>query len=325
MKTGYTRGASTKEIFQNRVTRNNPVLIPWEFWSNCRIPDDGSQGYENGFIVLLEPAWYFETPNADALLAAEGVELGKNALLIFRRRSEWDKYAPRDGRRLPNGMAFDVARSRTAPLGGTYFARVHGTTSEPEVVVGYNTTQVRGAGIRVFEYASSRTIEAAKLQLEALIWLCADAESAMAGGGMHSSVVTFRKKWQLLQAEQAGLLDRERLHTLRMIDDDSHTICPLCKNRMEAADFFKRSEQAEGRETYDLTLTEVSLFHIQELRIGKFQHKPYNLGWGHAFCNTVVKDAGIMPTLEWMQQVIANQGVRDIQAEAASVEEAVEG
>lgn len=30
-KTGYTRGATMKEIYQNRVTRNNPVLIPWEF------------------------------------------------------------------------------------------------------------------------------------------------------------------------------------------------------------------------------------------------------------------------------------------------------
>ena len=54
-----------------------------------------------------------------------------------------------------------------------------------------------------------------------------------------------------------------------------------------------------------LTVTEVSLFHIRELRTGEFNHKPYNLGWGHHHCNVVVKDAGIDATLEWMREVIA--------------------
>lgn len=68
--------------------------------------------------------------------------------------------------------------------------------------------------------------------------------------------------------------------------------------------FFKRGEQAEGRETWDITVIEVSLFHIDELRVGKFQHKPYNLGWGYHFCNVVTKDAGIDGTLTWMQTVL---------------------
>jgi BstXI restriction endonuclease len=54
----------------------------------------------------------------------------------------------------------------------------------------------------------------------------------------------------------------------------------------------------------DLTVTQLNLFHIDELRIGKFNHRPYNLGWGHHHCNIVVKDAGIIDTLIWMNQVI---------------------
>jgi hypothetical protein len=62
--------------------------------------------------------------------------------------------------------------------------------------------------------------------------------------------------------------------------------------------------QAEGREVPDLTVTEINIFHINELRYGVYNHKPYNLGWGHHHCNVVTRDVGISKTLEWMQQVL---------------------
>lgn len=63
-------------------------------------------------------------------------------------------------------------------------------------------------------------------------------------------------------------------------------------------------EQAAGREVIDLTITQLNLFHIDELRMGVCNHRPYNLGWGHHHCNVVVKDAGISATLRWMYEVI---------------------
>jgi hypothetical protein len=63
-------------------------------------------------------------------------------------------------------------------------------------------------------------------------------------------------------------------------------------------------EQAEGRVVPDLTVTELNLFHINELRVGSFNHLTYNLAWGHHHCNVVVKDAGIQKTLEWMVRVL---------------------
>ena len=89
------------------------------------------------------------------------------------------------------------------------------------------------------------------------------------------------------------------------LDKDGYTICPLCLKHISAKGFCARIQQAEGRNVPDLTVTEVSLFHIRELRTGEFNHKPYNLGWGHHHCNVVVKDAGIDATLEWMREVIA--------------------
>ena len=44
--------------------------------------------------------------------------------------------------------------------------------------------------------------------------------------------------------------------------------------------FAGKIQQAEGRVVPDLTVTEVSLFHIRELRTGEFNHRPCNLGWG---------------------------------------------
>jgi hypothetical protein len=321
-KTGYTRGAALKEIYQNRVTRNNPVLIPWEFWEQCKEPGAGEPTYEKGFIALIEPSWYFDDMEPDEQLRAQGLELGVNALLVYRRRVDWRQLRP-SGPRLPNGKLFRVATSRSDPLGGVYLARVHATVADDDEVLieGFNTSRLRGAGIRVYEYASSETIRLARLQLEALLWLCEDAQEAMVAAGMSHEDADARGTRQLAAAEEEGLLDMERLLTLRVIGASGETVCPLCLVPVHAADFSKRSEQAQGRVTFDITTTDVSLFHIQELRVGTLQHKPYNLGWGHHFCNVVTRDAGIMGTLDWMKGVLENQGAGNL--DARSVEEAV--
>jgi hypothetical protein len=78
----------------------------------------------------------------------------------------------------------------------------------------------------------------------------------------------------------------------------------LCLKPLSANGFFDKVIQAEGREVPDLTVTELNLFHIKELRVGQYNHRPYNLGWGHHHCNVVTKDAGIMETLTWMAEVV---------------------
>lgn len=310
-KTGQTRGATVREIYQNRVSRNSTVLIPFAHWNTCRLSDDGDGdcGYENGFIVLVRPEWYFSTVEADDALAAVGLTLGTNALLLFQQRSEWAQYAPGPGGRLSSGLPFVPATSRTAPLGGTYVTRIHSTTAARNggaVVEGFNQTDSRGAGIRVYEYASSQALLDTRLQLESLIWLCHDALDVMVRADMSAPGAANRKESQLELADSRGLLDRNQLRKARMIDESDRTVCPLCQRLVSASDFMQRGEQAEGRETWDITVTEVSLFHIEELRVGVLQHKPYNLGWGHHHCNVVVKDVGIQATLDWMTTVLEN-------------------
>lgn len=163
---------------------------------------------------------------------------------------------------------------------------------------------MKGAGIRVYEYADDATIKASKIQLEFLFWSCKDVDNLIAQKKLDKEQVNKRIAFVKSEAHKLKLDDIIKLVKARIVDDNGYTICPLCLKHISAIGFCDKILQAEGREVPDLTVTEVSLFHIQELRTGEFNHRPYNLGWGHHHCNVVVKDAGIQPTLEWMKDVL---------------------
>lgn len=297
-KTGQTRGADDDEIYQNRVSRTSTVLIPHTFWQQWRLPVGHS--YEKGYIVLISPDDYFSLQDIDATLAAEGLVLGVNTLVFYESRAQWVAHNP-------DALGWTAAEQRTIQLGGQYVARVPATTAADngaKINRSFTATAKKGAGIRVYEYASAETIAHCRLQLEALFWKCYDADTVAETNGMTAAQVTIRKAAILAQCQQLGLLDVARLTEARMLNAAGHTICPLCLEELTAQGFFNRMEQAEGRAVLDLTITQLNLFHIEELRLGEWNHRSYNLGWGHHHCNVVVKDSGITETLEWMRCVL---------------------
>lgn len=299
-KTGQTRGADDDVIYQNRVSRSGTVLIPYDYWDIVSSPPDGEKSFENGFIALISPAVYFQMDNPDKVLEEKGLKLGNNALLFYQLRSDWEKYPPKS-------MKWRAATSRKSPLRGQFVARIAGTTSHTvgqRINLGFTTTGSKGAGIRLFEYAPSETISSCRIQLEALYWLCADAEPEAVKFGMTASDAAKRKDYCLSTAYKAKLLDETLLRSQRLINDSGVTICPLCLLPLTSTGFYSRLVQAEGREVHDLTITELNLFHIREVRYGEYNHRPYNLGWGHHHCNVVVKDAGIVKTLDWMVDIL---------------------
>jgi len=113
-----------------------------------------------------------------------------------------------------------------------------------------------------------------------------------------------RKEQQMETAATQALLDFPKFAELRIVDKDNNTVCPLCLEKLSAKDFFERVKQVEGREVHDQTVTELNLFHLEELRPGRLSHHVNNVGWGHYHCNIVVKDLGIHQTLEWMRKVV---------------------
>jgi len=301
-KTGQTRGADDDVIYQNRVNRSNTVLIRYNTWETCAKPQDGTDRYEKGFIVLLSPSEYFGNPNITEELTAKGLVLGTNALVFYETREQWDE-------KNPDTLGWKVATKRTAPLGGQYVARVPATTAKDEskakkIVVGFHETKPKGAGIRVYEYASKATTKKCRLQLEALFWLCGDSDKVAITNGMKAEDVATRKAAILAQCRESGLLDTERLSKARILNARGKTMCPLCLEELSGQGFFNRMKQAKGRDVPDLTVTELNLFHITELKTGVLNHQPYNVGWGHHHCNVVVRDSGIRKTLEWMRDVL---------------------
>jgi hypothetical protein len=298
-KTGQTRGADDDVIYQNRVLRNSTVLIPYSCWRQCQRPPEGEPQYQSGLIVLISPAEYFAFDDPTGELAAQGLTLGENTLVFYETREQWLAHDPAES-------DWIVATSRLDPLGGQFVARIAGLTSKEgeRINRGFTTKTNKGAGIRVYEYASSETIKKVALQLEALFWLCFNADAIIVKYGMSAENAALRKAEILRLAAEKDLLDFERLIAARICDAEHVTICPLCLERFSSDGFFTRMEQAEGRAVHDITVTPLNLFHINELRVGSFNHLPYNVGWGHHHCNVVVKDSGIKKTVEWMETVL---------------------
>lgn len=305
-KTGQTRGADDDVIYQNRVSRSSTVLIPYRFWDLCAAPPPGEDNFENSFIALISPDEHFGNSNIERDLNDRGLRLGENAVVFYETRGQWTQNNP-------DLIGWTPARKRLAPLGGQYVARVPATTASDnseKIIRGYETTSGKGAGIRLYEYASSATIRKCRTQLEVLYWLCEDSHEVAVENGMKQADAMKRKEKKLRDCEDSALLDLDELHNARIIDREGNTICPLCLERLSGNGFFNRLAQAEGREVPDLTVTQINLFHIEELRLGKYNHRPYNLGWGHHHCNVVVRDSGIAGTLRWMDEVVRHN-IRD--------------
>lgn len=301
-KSGQTRGADDDEIFQNRVARNSTALIRSDVWRTLLFDaiQEPDEFFERGFIVLMPPDEYFSYRNPARELSQIGLELGTNCLIFYQQRQEWDSYNPDE-------LGWTPATSREAPLGGEYVARIHATTaaeSGEKISRGFNTTGMKGAGIRVYEYANSTRMNECRLQLEAIYWLCFNSVEAVCDYGMEYDKAITRRTAILQRAESVGLLDYGKLRESRIINDDHVAMCPLCLEPLDAYGFFNRKAQAAGREKFDLTITELNLFHIEELRPGVFNHRPYNLGWGHHLCNVVIGDEGIDHTVKWMHSVV---------------------
>lgn len=296
-KTGQTRGADDDVIYQNRVARNSTVLIPYSEYEICVTASPYKGKFENQFIVLIKPEEYFK-PAVQDKLKTQKLSLGKNLLVFYETRQQWEQY--------PVDSKWKEAKKRVAPLGGQYVARIPATTSEGQskIVRGFNTSSMKGAGIRVYEYADKTHIDQCKIQLEYLFWQCKDVLELTQMLGLPEDAVKERINFINAEAKKYKLDDKDKLIKERIIDNEGHTICPLCLKKISAKGFCDTIKQAEGREVPDLTVTEVSLFHIHELRTGEYNHRPYNLGWGHHHCNVVVKDSGIEATLDWMKDVL---------------------
>lgn len=187
-KTGQTRGADDDVIFQNRVGRNSTVLISYSQFEVWKKAPDNKGKYENGFLVLIKPEDYFNNKNINEELSEKDLKIGKNALLFYETRDQWNTYNP-DKKKLKHAV------SRISPLKGHYVARVPSTTAEGDqkILRGFTTSGMKGAGIRVYEYASTDINLKCRTQLEYIFWHCVDANEVTEQQGMTEANITLGK------------------------------------------------------------------------------------------------------------------------------------
>ena len=102
-------------------------------------------------------------------------------------------------------------------------------------------------------------------------------------------------------------MDDLRYEKLRALKN-GNTCCPLCRELINASELIEKVEQVPGREVVDLTITQVNLFHLKDLKPGEFNHGVFKLGWGHHHCNAVASDNGIDETLDWMEDILIREG-----------------
>ncbi|KZL48078.1 BstXI family restriction endonuclease [Nodularia spumigena] len=301
-KTGQTRGAEKDTVYQNRVNRNSTVLIPLSSWKTEIFFPEG--GFENGYIVLANPEEYFSKcpPNHRSDLP-KNLIIGQNLLVLYETRTQWNKYHPKS-------YGWVAANSRQKPLGGQYIARVPDNTRDNDTLErhGYidKNTGGQGAGIRVYEYASSEEITATRYQLSFLAWQTEGIIEMAREEGVPNPEEC--KEKIEAQCQKMGLADLQILQKNRIVDSKGSTVCPLCLKPILAQELAYRIEQAEGRNVPDLTVTMANLFHVKELRAGVYNHRCYNLGWGHHHCNAAARDWGVERTLEWMEEILINNG-----------------
>ncbi|MEN2416250.1 BstXI family restriction endonuclease [Flavobacterium mesophilum] len=299
-KTGQTRSANDDVIYQNRANRNGTVLIPFESIQLFDISIFSSNRFESGFIVVISPEEYYSNPDTLVLMKARKLKLGVNAILHYETRAQWNEFNPYKNK-------LTVAEKRTSPIDGHFVARIPSTSKdEQKIILGFNTSNCKGAGIRVAEYASLLTIKSSHLQLEYLFWLCYNSKEIALGAGMTESEIENRIAAITTACNNQKLANNDRLYKTRIIDNAKNTICPLCLKKLSAdaflLNFFENSEKLDTSKE----ISPINLFYINQLKTGEFNHTPYNLAWGHQNCNMICKETGVIETIKWMKEVVVN-------------------
>ncbi len=126
-------------------------------------------------------------------------------------------------------------------------------------------------------------------------------------GNKEKYLTDFKAEFELFkkECERRNLLDFNKLSDLGVWNKEtSEAICPLCHKPVYAEEFFDDILQAEGRQVSDNTQKSIVLMHVEALRSGKLNHRPYNLGWGHNYCNLVQGDKDISETLISIKEIL---------------------
>lgn len=278
VKAGFaTPRGGDKGAYQNHVKRSNKVIIPFE-----RLGDVSLDLYKDGYIIRLFPDQYFDKPyipKSEFQNPSNIVRIGENAFILYRSHEGLERFPPIQGWQV-RGLRRDgeVAHRRGIYVEdiGHYILRI------PRL--GQNSERNDGhpQGIFAPEYTDE---EMNYLCQCVLAWL---------------TIQTFGSPYALTQASHLRAilhkegLDDVRSYELKGVLRHGLCCCPLCMKFIryqelhETISFENEDSLANAGEQVEGSTrsTIINLFHLSPLTYRSLMHKPSNIGWGHAICNT---------------------------------------
>lgn len=278
VKAGFaTPRGGAKGGYQNHVTRNSQVIIPYE-----RLDTVDLAAFKDGYVIRLLPEQYFASAGVVAApFAAAGAQVvvGQNAFVLYRTHDSLAKFPP-----LPDWQVRGLTRNGTAVTtrrgsvtdSGHYLLRLSTLGQLPKRHEG------PAQGIFATEYADEETNFLCKC---VLAWLIIQTH-----GSPYTLTQATHLRAILADAGLGDVAQYERRGVLR----HGLACCPLCMRVLKYAELYETVDfggedslanaavQVEGA----TRSTVVNLFHLWPLVYHSLTHIPQNTAWGHAICNT---------------------------------------
>ena len=319
-------------IYKRRNNRANRVIIHYKTYLKIiKENEEILDNYKRGYVVRVKPGQYFNEDGKIKDNFHKSLKLGENAFLYFKTIKDWNKY-----KSYCSGLKEIVelnTKSKTVDNNnqwiGEYCTFIK--NSDPQIVSLICTTKKEkedpkyqeklkklkkkykelpaqaGLGNFDYDFASTEEIENVKYQLCMMIFGVPGIEKELKARSSSLTDIKIKEvKNHIIDfCKKKKLDDLKKLEDIRALDQkDREPICPLCLKKLDAESFFLDAEQDAGREEEDNTQSEIVLMHIDALKPMKFNHRTYNLGWGHKDCNTIQGPKSISETLNYLKEIL---------------------
>ncbi len=329
-------------LYKRRNSRTSRVLIQYEMFKN--LETDHLNKYKKGYVVVLTPKEYFESKDTPKTDLDSRIELGKNAIVYYQLDDEdWDNlpiqndwiqvvekssakgdwsghFAVNITNATPKKKSFIVRKDETKDHNSFKWMKRKVKNLKRRVDNGLGG---KGLGNYDFDYCDEDTLEKTLFQLAYYFWNMKGINDVLVkeydngiGFGQNGQIdknnMTKPKfKTWLKESKEAvekyvqkhNLDDKKKLEESRIFRNGK-VVCPLCLQPMKAEDLTSVIEQDLGRTSAGQTITSIVLMHINPLRPGEFNHRPFNLGWGHKWCNTIQENLQIDETLSELAKIL---------------------
>lgn len=270
-------------FLQNKVNRASQVAIPLDVYAQD--PSIIQAPYDNGYVVYVTPGEYANGDVPDSLT------VGRDVIVLYTLESEladhpplqdWSVFQLRDA----NGDVVDSWRTSVGWSGEYYVRYKKGSGWK------YGGGKAKAIGIRQDEYCSMQNQRYIVGQMAFLAWSTDGTLARLGREAIPAYLLEF--------LDRVGMLDLDRMVASGMIGSNRTAQCPFCLDELTYEELVNEAPQQVGRRLASSNATALHLMHIEPLKMGEFNHRPYNLAFGHAKCNHAQGEDSIARSVEFL-------------------------